>query len=102
MDFYPRYGYYEVRFGGTAKVLESYFAVAKRVILLCTLNSCLALYWRKVVLIEEIADKIQTCDDEYCCMGVHDVWCKFEEAIGGSKHKILVNKGASNRHQSSY
>ena len=26
--FDPRYGYYEVRFGGTAKVLQSYFAVA--------------------------------------------------------------------------
>ena len=34
--FDPRYGYYEVRFGGTAKVLPSYFAVAKIVILLCT------------------------------------------------------------------
>ena len=31
-----RYGYYEVRFGGTAKVLQSYFAVAKILILLCT------------------------------------------------------------------
>ena len=31
----PRYGYYEVRFGGTAKVLQRYFAVAKIVILLC-------------------------------------------------------------------
>ena len=35
MDFDRRLGYYEVRFGGTAKVLQSYFAVAKIVILLC-------------------------------------------------------------------
>ena len=34
--FDPRYGYCEVRFGGTAKVLQSYFAVAKIVIWLCT------------------------------------------------------------------
>ena len=33
--FDPRYGYYEVRFGGTAKVLQSYFAVAFIVIWLC-------------------------------------------------------------------
>ena len=30
-----RYGYYEVRFGGNAKVLQSYFAVAKIEIWLC-------------------------------------------------------------------
>ena len=34
--FDPQYGYYKVRFGGSAKVLQSYFAVAKIVILLCT------------------------------------------------------------------
>ena len=33
--FDPRYGYYEVRFRDTAKALQSYFAVAKIVILLC-------------------------------------------------------------------
>ena len=33
--FDSRYGYYEVRFGGTAKVLQSYFAVAFIVIWLC-------------------------------------------------------------------
>ena len=36
--FDPRYGYYEVRFGGTSKVLQSYFAVTKIVILLCMQN----------------------------------------------------------------
>ena len=40
MDFDPRYGYYEVRFGGNAKVLQSYFAVAKIVILLCNQSKC--------------------------------------------------------------
>ena len=34
--FDRRYGYYEVRYGGNAKVLQSYFAVAKIVILLCS------------------------------------------------------------------
>ena len=38
--FEPRYGYYKVRFGGTAKVVQSYFAVAKIVILLCTQEAC--------------------------------------------------------------
>ena len=36
--FDPRHGYYEVRFGGTAKVLQSYFAVDFIVIWLCNFN----------------------------------------------------------------
>ena len=36
--FDPWYGYYEVRFGGTAKVLQNYFAIAFIVIWLCMFN----------------------------------------------------------------
>ena len=52
--FDRRYGYYAARFGGTAKVLQSYFAVAFIVIWLCTASAMLGFVYVMILYLNLI------------------------------------------------
>ena len=87
--FDRRYGYYAARFGGTARLLQSYFAVAFIVIWLCMCNDMqrhtfvLRKYW-KLTWVNDLKKNLKY---------VVKTWVKFETNSYSSEN-YSINKGS--------